>query len=178
MDITDNEILVRRARSLAMARAIDTSVDENAGADRCLIVRCGNERIAVLLTSVAEVFRPVSVTPLPKPKAPAWGLAAWRGRILTVASIGDCTPGSGPGMIAVLTEGSTTFAGVWINDVEEEVLINRDDISSARGLTGGREIFLTGTTGDAVLVLGAAELKVLLERETPAPETRQVNKPR
>ncbi|MEO7367257.1 MAG: chemotaxis protein CheW [Gemmatimonadaceae bacterium] len=172
MDITDNEILVRRARSLAMARAIDTSVDENAGSDRYLIARCGNERFAVLLTSVAEVFRPGSVTPLPRPTVPAWGLAAWRGRILTVVKIGECIPGSGSGMIAVLTEGSTTFAGVWIDDVEEEVLINRDDISSARGLTGGREFFLTGTTGDAVLVLDAAQLKVLLERETPVPEKK------
>lgn len=90
-----------------------------------------------------------------------------------MANIGECVPGSGPGMIAVLTEGSTAFAGIWINDVEEEVLINRDDISSAKGLTGGREFFLTGTTSDAVLVLDAAQLKVLLERETLAPEKKQ-----
>ncbi len=173
MDLTDNEILVRRARALASARAIDITFDENAGADRYLIARCSNERIAVLLTSVAEVFRPGSVTPLPRPKAPAWGLAAWRGRILTVANIGDCVPGSGPGMIVVMSDGSAAFAGVWINDVEEEILINRSAISSAKGLTGGREFFLTGTTGDALLVLDAAQLKVLLERETLAPEKQQ-----
>lgn len=173
MGITDSEILVRRARTLAMARSIDTSVDENAGANRYLVARCGNERIAVLLTSVAEVFRASSVTPLPRPTAPVWGLAAWRGRILTVANIGDCVPGSGPGMIAVMSDGSAAFAGIWINDVEEEVLIHTDDISSAKGLTGGREFFLTGTTGDAVLVLDSAQLKALLERETLAPEKQQ-----
>lgn len=173
MDITVNEILERRARSLATARAIDTRVDENAGADRYVIARCGNERIALLLSSVAEVFRPTSVTPLPRPTVPVWGLAAWRGRILTIVNIGDCLPGSGSGMIAVMAEGPAAFAGVWINDVEEEVLIKSDDISSAHGLKGGREFFLTGTTGNAVLVLDAAHLKVLLERETPVPEKKQ-----
>ncbi|MEO5904485.1 MAG: chemotaxis protein CheW [Gemmatimonadaceae bacterium] len=173
MDITENEILVRRARSLARARAVDASVDENAGRDRYLVTRCGNERIAIRLTSLAEVYKPGSVTPLPRPTAPVWGLAAWRGRILTVVTIGDCLPGSGPGMIAVLAEGSAAFAGVWINDVEVEEYIADDDIVSARGMTGGREFFLTGTTGDAVLVLDATQLKVLLEREIPVSDKKQ-----
>lgn len=76
-------------------------------------------------------------------------------------------------MIAVLAEGSAAFAGVWINDVEVEEYIADDDIVSARGMTGGREFFLTGTTGDAVLVLDATQLKVLLEREIPVSDKKQ-----
>ena len=170
MDLSDTEILVRRAQLLAAARPIDTTIADDADSERYLVAICGAERIAIRLTSVAEVYRPTGVTPLPRPRPPIWGLAAWRGRILTIAAIGGCAPDTGAGMVAVLTQGREVFAGVWVTDVEGEAAISGTEISAASGLSGVRQEFFTGMTADAVLLLDASGLKALLEREIPASE--------
>jgi len=176
LDISDSEILARRARLLAAARPVDTTIAEEANSERYLVATCGAERIAIRLTSIAEVYRASSVTPLPRPRPPIWGLSAWRGRILTIAVIGECAPDAGAGMVAVLTQGREVFAGVWVTDVEGEAAILGSEISSTRGLTAERQRFITGMTSDAVLVFDAEGLKALLEREIPASEKGSAQK--
>ncbi len=166
-EMTDTEILEKRARALAAARSVNTVNEDTDASGRFLMGTCGSERIAVCLTSVAEVYRPAGVTPLPGVVAPLYGLAAWRGRIISIAVIGDCIPGKGAGMVAMLAVGEAVFAGIWLSQVEGEAAIAESDIHDADQVRGGRELFLTGVTGDAVLVLDAVKLKAALERDTP-----------
>lgn len=168
MDMSDTELLAKRARLLAAARPVDTTAVEVRNADRFLISRCGSERMAIRLTAVAEVYRPSGVTPLPKATPPVWGLASWRGRILTIVKTGEYAPDSGAGMVVVLAVGNEVFAGAWMSDVEEEVVIAPSDIHPVQRMSTGRDLFVSGITSDAVLILDIKALKAGLERETPA----------
>ena len=151
-----------------MARPVEITDLDTLDSDRYLVSVCGQEKVAVRLSSVAEVYRPAGVTPLPRTSPPVWGLAAWRGRILTILQIGDCIPQSNAGLVVVLSQGAEVFAGFWVNEVEGEAVIVKDDIKPIGGMSAGRESFLSGMTGDAVLMLSAGKLKAVLERETPA----------
>lgn len=161
-------MLTARAKALAMARAVEITDFDTLDSDRYLVTHCGSEKIAVCMSSVAQVYRPSGVTPLPRTTPPVWGLAAWRGRILTILSIGDCVPQSNAGLIAVLSQGAEVFAGMWVNEVEGETVITKDDIKPLGGISAGRETYLSGMTAEAVLMLSAGKLKAILERETPA----------
>ncbi len=130
---------------------------------------CGRERIAIRLTSVAEVYRPVGVTPLPRPAPPVWGLAAWRGRIITIAKIGECAPDTGAGLVAVMSEGQDVYAGVWVNNIEGEINIGPSEIGEHDNIGAERAGFLNGITANAVLVLSGSKLKSILEREPSLP---------
>ncbi|MEO5588202.1 MAG: chemotaxis protein CheW [Gemmatimonadaceae bacterium] len=165
--MSDAEVLARRARKLATARLADTTAAEAADSSRYLLATCGKERFAVALTSVAEVYRPAGVTPLPRTTPPLYGLAAWRGRILSISLIADTQPRPGAGLIAVLAVGEAVFGGVWVEQVEGEITFAESEIHDTEDLRGGREAYLSGVTGDAVLVLDAIKLKAVLERERP-----------
>ncbi len=166
---TDTEILAERARALAAARPEDAIAAEVRNSERYLMAVCGRERIAIRLTSVAEVYRPVGVTPLPRPTPPVWGLAAWRGRIITIAKIGECSPDAGAGLVAVMSEGQEVFAGVWLNNIEGEITLSPSEIGEHESASADREGFLSGITANAVLVLSGSKLKSILEREPSSP---------
>lgn len=179
MTTSDTEILDRRARALATARPAEILAADAGNSERYLVATCGGERMAILLTSVAEVYRPVGVTPLPKPRAPVWGLAAWRGRILTIAKVGECAPDAGTGLVAVLGAGAEVFAGIWLNDVEGEITIAASEITEPQNATSARGDFVSGVTVQAVSILDAGRLKSVLEREPSASgETREKNSTR
>lgn len=179
MTTSDIDILDRRARALASARPVHGLAPDSENSERYLLATCGGDRLAILLTSIAEVYRPIGVTPLPRPMPPVWGLAAWRGRILTVAKVGECAPDTGAGLLAVLTEGREVFAGIWLNDVEGEITIDATEISEPKNISEARRDFMTGVTVQAVLILDAIRLKAILERRpSAAGETREMNSTR
>ena len=179
MTNSDTEILDRRARALATARPVEILAADAGNSARYLVATCGGERLAILLTSVAEIYRAVGVTPLPRPRPPVWGLAAWRGRILTIAKVGECAPDSGTGLVAVLSEGAEVFAGIWLNDVEGEITIAATEISEPQNMSSARGGFVSGVTAQAVSILDASRLKSVLEREPSTPgEKREMNSTR
>jgi chemotaxis signal transduction protein len=176
---SDTEILDRRARALAAARPVEIVTADAGSSARYLVATCGGERLAILLTSVAEVYRPVGVTPLPRPRPPVWGLAAWRGRILTIAKVGEYAPDAGAGLVAVLSEGAEVFAGIWVNDVEGEITIAVSEITEPQNVSSARREFVSGVTANAVSILDAGRLKSALDRQpSAAGETRETNSTR
>jgi len=165
MQKSDSEILVQRAKALASARTIsDASID--SAADRYLVVVCGEDTFAIALESVAEVFRPSTVTPLPRSIAPLWGLTSWRGRIMSVMVMGKCLPDQGKGVIVTLASGQRVIAGLWADDVEGEIAIGKDEIHAAPVATGIRAELVSGVTSDAKSVFDAESLARLLDERT------------
>ncbi|HZK79326.1 MAG TPA: chemotaxis protein CheW [Gemmatimonadaceae bacterium] len=165
MQKSDADILIQRAKALASARA-DSSSYIDAAHDRYLVAVCGTERIVVALESVVEVFRPSSITPIPRSVAPLWGLTPWRGSILPVIVIGQSLPEQGSGVIITLATGPRVIAGLWANEVEEEIAIGKDEIHAASAATGIRESLVSGVTSDAKSVFDAESLARLLDERT------------
>ncbi len=162
---SDADILAQRARSLASARP-DWALSTDTAHDRYLVAVCGADRFAVALASVAEVFRPVSVTPTPRAIAPLWGLTSWRGSILSVIVIGECLPAQGSGVIITLASGPRVIAGLWADEVEGEIAIGNDEIHPASVTTGMRDSLVSGVTSDAKSVFDAGGLARLLDERT------------
>ncbi len=163
MTQSDSEILVRRARTLASARTGGAAaIDMVHG--RYMVVKCGADRFAVALESVAEVFRPKSVTPLPRSIAPLWGLTSWRGGIVTVIVMGQCLPAQGTGVIIALTSDERVIAGLWADDVEGELAIGVDEIHAAQATSNFDESLVSGVTSDAKSILDVEGLARLLDK--------------
>ncbi len=171
---SDSEILLRRAKALASAR-VDSTSFADATHDRYLVAVCGTDRIVVALESVIEVFRPSTVTPLPRAIAPLWGLTSWRGRILPIVAIDQSLPAQGSGVVVILASGTRVVAGLWANEVEGEIAINNDEIHAAPAATGIRELLVSGVTSDAKSVFDAESLARLLDERTKSNDRAAVN---
>ena len=99
------EVLAGRARALAIPRV---QHDDAAEADRLdvLVFFIGEERLAMPLASIVAIIRAAVVTPLPRAVAPVYGVTAWRGRPLTVLSVGAvAAAGAAETRLIVLGEG-------------------------------------------------------------------------
>ena len=164
---SDEEILQSRAKALASARVDSASLAE-ATHDRYLVVLCGTDRFVIALESVMEVFRASGVTPLPRAAAPLWGLTSWRGSILPVITIDESLPGQGSGVIVIIAIGSRVIAGLWANQVESEIAIDRNTIQPPHALTGIRAQLVSGVTPDAKSVIDAESVARLLDERTKA----------
>ncbi len=162
---TGAEILVARAKALAVARGDAGQSTESTG-NRYLIAVCGADRFAIALESIAEVFRPSRVTPVPRSIPPLWGLTAWRGAILPVVVIGQSVPAAERGVIVTLAAGERIIAGLWADEVEGEMAIEGDDLHAAPVATGIREVLISGVTSDAVSVFDAGGLARMLDDRT------------
>ena len=171
---SDADILRDRARALASARA-DTTSYSDATRDRYLLLVCGSDRIVVALESVVEVFRPSSVTPLPRSAPPLWGLTPWCGSILPVITLDRSVPAQGSGVIVTMADGPRVIAGLWANEVESEIAITEDEIHPLSNATGVRASLLSGVTSDAKSVFDAASLARLLNERTTARDRTAVN---
>ena len=172
--LSDEEILLRRARALASARVASTSPAEGTRS-RYLVVLCGTDRFLVALESVMEVFRAFTVTPLPRAVAPLWGLTSWRGGILPVIAIDRSLPEQGSGVIVILAVGARVVAGLWAHEVEAEIAIGMDAIGAAPASTGIREQIVSGVTSDAKSVIDAESLARLLDARTSEGERSKSN---
>lgn len=146
-------LLAERARALAMPRAAH---DTAAAADMMdvLVFFIGDERLAMPLASIVAIIRAAVVSPLPHAIAPVYGVTAWRGRPLTVLSVG--AKGSSPDAerrLVVLGDGRRAAVGLLVDSVDETRVVARSALSPAHA--GARREMAMGVTNDAVLVLDA-----------------------
>jgi purine-binding chemotaxis protein CheW len=174
---SDADILRERAERLARSRADTSLIASDAAKDRYLIAACGRERFAIALESVAEVFRPTSVTPLPRARAPLWGVTSWRGHILPVIVFGQCVPGAERGVVITLTVGSRTIAGLWADEVEGEEAIAGEEIHPAGASAESHAGLVTGVTSDATSILDAQLLARSLDERVKAGVTGTATTP-
>lgn len=159
-----NAILEARARTLAKplvahdASAADDELD-------VLTFLVGDERLAIPLDSIVAIVRSSVVTPLPRAVAPVYGVTAWRGRPLTVLSVGERSAQTNPeSRLIVLGDARRAVVGLLADAVDDTRLVRRSALSAARG--GARGLFAMGMTDDAVLVLDA---EAMLNAARPEP---------
>lgn len=154
--VARDAILAARARVLAQPR-----VQHDAAADAdmlgTLVFLVGEERLAMPLAAIVAIIRAGAVTPLPRAVAPVFGVTAWRGRPLTVLSIGTQQPSAAAHRrLIVLGDERRAAVGLLADAVDETRIVAQSKLSAAP--KGPRSTFALGMTDDAVLVLDATAL--------------------
>ena len=146
-------LLASRARALATPRAVHDAVGE-ADMMAVLVFLIGDERLAMPLSSIVAIIRAAVVTPLPRAVAPVYGVTAWRGRPLTVLSVGAMASSrDADSRLIVLGDGRRAVVGLLADSVDETRDVARSALSPAHA--GARREMAMGMTDDAVLVLDA-----------------------
>lgn len=161
---TRQALLHVRAKALAKPLAFH---DASAAEDELNILTflVGDEQLAIPLGSIVAIVRTTAVTPLPRAVAPVYGVTAWRGRPLTVLSVGGANRANdSQARLIVLGDGRRAVVGLLADAVDDSRLVRRSSLSPARA--GGRGLFAMGVTDDAVLVLDA---DVMLNAARPEP---------
>jgi len=161
---SDNELLARRAREVAKPREV---VDAAAAADEMdvLVFIIGDERLAMPLGSIVAIIRAAVVTPLPRAVAPVYGVTAWRGRPLTVLSVGaKAASHDADTRLIVLGDGRRAVVGLLADSVDETRVVARSKLTPT--VSGARRSMAMGMTDDAVLVLDA---EAMLNAARPEP---------
>jgi chemotaxis signal transduction protein len=160
----DDALLARRARELAKPRQVE---DAAAAADALdvLVFLIGDERLAMPLSSIVAIIRAAVVTPLPRAVAPVYGVTAWRGRPLTVLSVGaKAKSHDADTRLIVLGDHRRAVVGLLADSVDETRVVARSRLSPT--LSGARRAMAMGVTDDAVLVLDA---EAMLNTARPEP---------
>jgi len=161
---TDDALLARRARELAKPRQVE---DAAAAADQMdvLVFLIGDEQLAMPLASIVAIIRAAVVTPLPRAVAPVYGVTGWRGRPLTVLSVGaKAASHDSDTRLIVLGDGRRAVVGLLADSVDETRVVARSKLSPA--LAGVRRTMAMGVTDDGVLVLDA---EAMLNAARPEP---------
>jgi chemotaxis signal transduction protein len=157
-------LLAKRARALAKPRAEHDAIAEADMMD-VLVFRIGDERLAMPLASIVAIARASVVTPLPRAVAPVYGVTAWRGRPLTVLSVGSiASSNDAESRLLVLGDGRRAVVGLLVDAVDETRIVARSALSAAHA--GARRQMAMGVTDDAVLVLDA---EAMLDAARPEP---------
>lgn len=141
------------ARAVVLARPL-AEHDAAALADQLevLVLRVGDERLAMALGSIVAIVRASVVTPLPRAVSPVYGVTAWRGRPLTVLWLGGGRAIVEPGSrMIVLGDGRRAVLGLLVDGIDETVVVKRSTLAPAAG--GAHGAFALGITDDALLVL-------------------------
>lgn len=141
------------ARAVALARPL-AEQDEATLADQLevLVFRVGDERLGLALGAIVAIVRVSVVTPLPRAVAPVHGVTAWRGRPLTVLSLGGGRAIAEPGdRLIVLGDGRRAVVGLLVDGIDDTVVVKRSTLAPATA--GARGAFALGISGDALLVL-------------------------
>ena len=150
------EILRRRAQALARATVV---ISEDAVVDQLhlLVVSVDGERMAIPVDRIAAISRASVPAPLPRAVAPVYGVAVWRGRPLTVLSIGEGEPVVGPdSRFVVLGDSRRADVAVLVDEVDDVRVVARASLTATSPST--RRVAILGITADAVLVVDAASL--------------------
>lgn len=153
-------LLEARARRLARP----TDADEGAPQDMLdlLVVQVGEERLAVPVASIVAIARTGSIAPLPRAVAPVYGVTAWRGRPLTVLSLGVGRPiVTAETRLVVLGSGARAALTVVVDAVDDVARVERAALSPVG--PGPRHRYALGVTPEGLLVVNA---DVLLHPET------------
>lgn len=159
-------LLATRARTLAIP--LDSAIVGTVASsgDELLVFRVGNEQMAVAMTDVIAIARLRQVTPLPGASAPLAGVAAWRGRIVTVLDLRVGGPDTGDTIapdprderekrMIVFGDGRTVL-GLVADDVDELRTLGDGELLPAPELSAARAELVRGVTPDALVVLDAA----------------------
>lgn len=88
-------------------------MSELAGGTSCLIFRLGAQRFYLPVESVVQVMRDVPITRVPATAAAVGGLVNHRGKVLTVAHMGEILGiplDGGPGEVIVVEDRGRRFA--------------------------------------------------------------------
>lgn len=80
--------------------------------------------------------------------------------------IGESLPAQGSGVIITLALGQRVIAGMWVDAVEGEIVIGKDEIHPASATTGMRGSLVSGVTSDAKSVFDAVSLARMLDERT------------
>ncbi len=155
-------ILRARARALAVPVA-DEHVAKPGAELEMLVARAGDERIGIPLDHIASVGRPTRVTPLPRAVLPVFGVAAWRGRPLTVLVLGSSLPAQTEDTrFVVLGDGRRAAVALLVDALDDVQTVARESLS-APGAGGGRGAPALGVSLDGITVV---DVDALL-RESP-----------
>ena len=161
-------LLEQRARDLARPASSATAEYEISSAVgvHVLEIRLGDERIGVPLAQIVEVYRPPTLCAVPGARPPIAGVAAWRGRVLTVLDLAarresPVALGDSARVIALGT-GRAAF-GLFADDVEEVQVVNDTDLLAPDDPSPMRAGIVRGVTRDALVVLDSI---ALLQRYT------------
>jgi len=156
-------ILAERARKLAQPRVV-ASVGATVETISFLLT---NETYAIETRYVISAFRLTAFAPLPGAPAPVFGLAVWRGDLLTLI---DLRPALGLSVTAlndlsrVLVLGyDRPVFGLVVDDVRDLKTIRESEIGPLPSATPRNRRYLRGMTPDAVLVLDGDPLLRLLK---------------
>ena len=147
-------VLEERARALAVPLA---DADDALGADALpiLLFAVGDETMGVPVSSVVALVHVASITPLPRATDPVLGVMAWRGRPLSVLTIGARMSSERPNRVVVLGTGARATAGLLVDELDDIRVVERGSLSAAPAARAATSL---GVTGDAVLVLDADAL--------------------
>ena len=148
---TRRAVLEARARRLAVPLG---TIDTDATADEIemLLFLVGGEQLAIPLSAIVAIVRVALVTPLPRAVAPVYGVTAWRGRPLTVLSVGAPAAGArADERLIVLGDGRRALAGLRADSADETRLVRKSALALATA--GLRSVYAMGVTSDGVLVL-------------------------
>lgn len=151
-----DDILRQRARSLATP---SVATHELAPADtlHLLLVLVDGERLGIPLDRIAAIARAVEPAPLPRAVAPVCGVAVWRGRPLTVLTLGAGPPEIGPdSRFVVLGDARRADVALLVDAVDDVRAVARESLTPSGPST--RAVATIGITDDAVLVLDPASL--------------------
>jgi chemotaxis signal transduction protein len=160
--------LEERARALAAPLPPLPGAGAGLEAEQVVVFRLRAERHALPLDAVVEIFRPGEVVPLPGAEAPVLGVAAWRGRVLTVLDLAAGGGASGelsPESRVIVVEAPRAPVGVLADAVEEVRPLSASELHPAAPASRAREGLARGVTADALLVLDADALRRRLTRE-------------
>ena len=150
---TRQRVLDARATALAVPLAIHDASAADDDMDVLTFI-VGEERLAIPLGAIVAIVRNGAVTPLPHAVAPVFGVTAWRGRPLTVLSVGGSIRATDAvSRLIVLGDGRRAVLGLLVDGVDDTLVVRKSALSPARG--GARGLFALGVTEDAVLVLDA-----------------------
>ena len=133
-DVTSAQgILEARARILAKPLVAH---DATAAEDELdvLTFLVADERLGIPLSSIVAIVRSSVVTPLPRAVAPVYGVTAWRGRPLTVLSVGVRAATNSDSRLIVLGDGRRAVVGLLADAVDDTRLVRRSGLSRRHAL--------------------------------------------
>lgn len=154
----ERRTLEARARSLA--QPLEPPIA--GGVLDVVSFKLGSESYALESRYLRAVFRLSELSPIPGAQAPVFGVTPWRGELLTVLDLRQLLGVPATGLsdlsrVLVVGEARAAF-GILVDAVDDLVTLPLSTIRPpAEGVAVQRE-FLRGITGEALIVLDAAEL--------------------
>ena len=165
---------ILRARAAALAKPIEEAPTPTDLLD-LLVFSLAQERYAIETSHVLEVIPLRDLTPVPCTPPFVLGVVNHRGRILPVLDLRGlldlgCQGAPEGSRVIVVEAGGMTF-GVLADAVSESVRVGSPELAPpAATLTGGRQTFLRGVTGEMVAVLDleglARDRRIVVDDET------------